>query len=64
MKASGGGSSRYATRARLLVDPPDPDSGEITDKGYLNQRQVLSNRGSDVEKLQGDDPSEYIQIAL
>lgn len=63
MKAKGGGSSRYATRARLLLEPPNPDTGEITDKGYLNQRQILANRSSDVAALQDDDPEGYIAIA-
>lgn len=63
LKETGGGSSRYATRARLLVEPPNPDTGEITDKGYLNQRQILANRSSDVAVLQGTDPTGYIPMA-
>ncbi len=62
LKATGGGSSRYATRARLLAAPPDPDAGEITDKAYLNQRQILANRAADVDALQGDDPAQYITV--
>jgi feruloyl-CoA synthase len=38
------GSSTYASRAILLEDPPSIDAGEITDKGYINQRAVLANR--------------------
>ncbi len=58
--AAGGSSSRHGARARLLIAPPDPDAGEITDKGYLNQRAVLANRAGDVEALYGDDPAGYI----
>lgn len=28
----------------LLAEPPDLDAGEITDKGYINQREVLERR--------------------
>jgi len=62
LKRAGGGSSKYAQRARLLMAPPNPDSGEITDKAYINQRQVLANRAADVSLLQGDDPSAYISV--
>ena len=44
LRASGGGSSTYPTRALLLAEPPSLDAGEITDKGYLNQRAVLARR--------------------
>jgi feruloyl-CoA synthase len=58
----GGASSRYATRARLLAAPPSPDAGEITDKGYINQRAALVCRAADVGLLQGDDPAHYVGI--
>jgi feruloyl-CoA synthase len=51
LKARGGGSSSYAQRALLLEQPPSADLGEITDKGYINQRAVLSKRHADVERL-------------
>ena len=31
--------------------PPGLDAGEITDKGYVNQRRVLANRAALVELL-------------
>jgi feruloyl-CoA synthase len=51
MRASGGGSSQVPTRALLLAEPPDADAGEITDKGYLNQRRVLERRAAEVAAL-------------
>mgnify|MGYP006278769043 CR=1 FL=1 len=57
LKRSGGGSSRHAARARFLLAPPDPDGGEITDKGYINQRQVLANRAAEVAALYANDPA-------
>ncbi|MFN0177934.1 MAG: feruloyl-CoA synthase [Gemmatimonadales bacterium] len=51
LKGMGGGSSMFATRAMLLAEPPSIDGGEITDKGYLNQRAVLDRRAALVERL-------------
>ena len=47
-------NSRRIARALLLDTPPDIDAGEITDKGYLNQRAVLANRAEAVATLFGD----------
>jgi len=47
----GGGSSQCPARALLLAEPPNPDAGEITDKGYINQRAVLARRAADVQAL-------------
>jgi len=51
MRAEGGGSSQTPTRALLLTEPPNADAGEITDKGYVNQRAVLTRRANDVLAL-------------
>jgi feruloyl-CoA synthase len=47
----GAGSSQTPTRALILPDGPDAAAGEITDKGYVNQRLVLSRRAAAVEQL-------------
>jgi feruloyl-CoA synthase len=51
LKDEGAGSSQTPTRALLLPDAPSAAAGEITDKGYVNQRQVLTRRAADVEAL-------------
>jgi feruloyl-CoA synthase len=51
MAATGGGSSQTPTRALLLAEPPSADTGEITDKGYINQRAVLTRRANEVLAL-------------
>jgi len=51
MKREGGGSSQCPTRALVLAEPPSPDAGEITDKGYINQRAVLQRRAALVQRL-------------
>ena len=50
-----GGSSQVPTRALLLPDGPSMAAGEITDKGYINQRLVL--RTAEVEALYASPPS-------
>jgi feruloyl-CoA synthase len=45
------GSSTHATGAILLQEPPSIDAGEITDKGYINQRAVLTRRKGYVDAL-------------
>ena len=39
-------SSTRIARALVLAEPPSIDAGEITDKGYLNQRAVLDRRAA------------------
>jgi feruloyl-CoA synthase len=48
---SGVGSAMRIERLLLLAEPPGLDAGEITDKGYINQRGCLERRASDVERL-------------
>jgi hypothetical protein len=39
-----------------MARPADLDVGEINDKGYLNQRQVLATRAALVDLLYGEPP--------
>jgi len=52
----GAGSSRQVVRLLLVEAPPSLDSGEITDKGYVNQRAVLHHRSALVDALYADPP--------
>jgi feruloyl-CoA synthase len=49
-KTSTGSANRIA-RMCLLSEPPTIDKGEITDKGSINQRAVLSHRSDTVAAL-------------
>jgi feruloyl-CoA synthase len=61
----GGGSSTFATRALLLAEPASIDANEITDKGYINQRAVLSRRGAAVHTLYAEPvPDAVIRMAV
>lgn len=55
LKSMGGGSSMFAARALLVDEPPSIDAGELTDKGYINQRAVLARRHALVEQLYSAD---------
>ncbi|SEB24199.1 feruloyl-CoA synthase [Variovorax sp. YR216] len=54
LRDTGAGSSQCPVRAIVLNAPPDIDAGEITDKGYINQRAVLARRADEVAKLHAD----------
>jgi feruloyl-CoA synthase len=48
---AGVGLAARVERLAVMARPADLDGGEITDKGYVNQRQVLSQRWALVELL-------------
>ncbi len=50
------GSSRCIRRIMLMSEPPEIDAGEITDKGYINQRAVQERRADLVERLYAESP--------
>ncbi|HEY2385242.1 MAG TPA: feruloyl-CoA synthase [Terriglobia bacterium] len=62
LRAEGGGSSTYAARAVLLDEPPSIDAGEITDKGYINQRAVLESRAEIVKRLYAQSPDDLVIV--
>jgi feruloyl-CoA synthase len=47
-------NSRRIARALLLAEPPSIEAGEVTDKGYVNQRAVLARRATLIDRLYGD----------
>ena len=49
--SGGTGSATRVARLIVLVEPPSIDRGEITDKGSINQRAVLTHREALVEHL-------------
>ena len=50
------GSSMRIARATVMIDPLDLNAGEVTDKGSVNQRAVLNNRGDLVRQLYAGGP--------
>jgi feruloyl-CoA synthase len=62
LKEDSSASSAHAKGALLLTEPPSIDAGEITDKGYINQRAVLSRRAQLVEALFAESHAEFIGL--
>jgi feruloyl-CoA synthase len=54
------GTTRRVAAFMLLTRPPSLGAGEITDKGYVNQRQVLANNAAAVEELYAPLPSDRV----
>jgi feruloyl-CoA synthase len=49
-------SSQRIRRVLLLTEPPSMAAGEITDKGYVNQRAALQRRADSVARLYATTP--------
>ncbi|GGH62968.1 AMP-binding protein [Frigidibacter albus] len=62
MAAMGGRGSTRIARALILSEPPSLERGELTDKGYLNQRAALRHRAEDVARLHAATPSPDVII--
>ncbi|MEI2775904.1 MAG: feruloyl-CoA synthase [Tetrasphaera sp.] len=56
------GSSDRIRRLILMTTPADLDAGEITDKGYVNQRRVLALRAELVERLFAAEPDPAVIV--
>jgi feruloyl-CoA synthase len=57
------GSSARIERLVVLARPASLDDGEITDKGYVNQRKVLASRAGLVELLYADPVPDGVIVA-
>ncbi|MDZ4375201.1 MAG: AMP-binding protein [Phenylobacterium sp.] len=60
--STAGGSSRRIARFIVMTEPPSIDGGEITDKGYVNQRATLERRRDLVEALYANPPGPGVEI--
>lgn len=57
-----GGSSRRIGRFIVMTEPPSIDGGEITDKGYVNQRATLERRKALVDALYVEPPGDGVVV--
>ena len=60
--ATAGGSSRRIGRFVIMLEPPSIDAGEITDKGYVNQRATLERRHALVQALYANPPGDGVVV--
>ncbi|MEO0883424.1 MAG: acyl-CoA synthetase, partial [Pseudomonadota bacterium] len=56
------GSSRRLKRMLVMTEPPSIDAGEITDKGYVNQRCVIDGRAHLVDALYAEPPGDGVIV--
>ena len=61
--AESAGSAARVERLVVMARPADLDAGEITDKGYVNQRTVLARRAGLVEMLYAEPAPEGVVVA-
>jgi feruloyl-CoA synthase len=57
------GSAGRVQRLLLLTEPPSLDAGEITDKGYINQRACLERRAAEVDRLYASETDPEVIVA-
>ncbi|HEY0597328.1 AMP-binding protein [Sphingopyxis sp.] len=55
-----GGSSRRVHRIVIASEPLSVEHGEITDKGYVNQRAVIDRRADSIARLYDQPPADGI----
>lgn len=60
-KASSGSAKRIA-RAIILAEPPSLKDGEITDKGSLNVRKIITRRADLLERLYDNQDPALIRV--
>ena len=62
LASSATGSSTRIVRAIVVSEPPSVEGHEITAKGNLNNRKVLTRRAAIVERLYSDDDASAIYL--
>lgn len=62
MNAHVTGSAKRITRAIILAEPPSIEDHEITDKGSLNNRKILTRRAALLERLYDNEDPALIRI--
>jgi feruloyl-CoA synthase len=62
LNASAKGGGGRVARALILEGAPDPASGEITDKGYINQALARERRAFEVERLFAEVPDADVLV--
>ncbi|MFM1863318.1 MAG: hypothetical protein RLZ26_1840 [Pseudomonadota bacterium] len=56
------GSAKRITRALVLAEPPSVGAHEITDKGSLNVKRILTNRAALLERLYDNEDPALVRV--
>lgn len=62
MASAATGSAKKITRALILAEPPSLKDGEITDKGSLNVRKIMTRRADLLERLYDNEDPALIRV--
>lgn len=62
MNAGVTGSAKRITRALILSEPPSVEGNEITDKGSLNIKKILTRRADLLERLYDNEDPALIRV--
>ncbi len=62
MNAHVSGSAKRVTRALILAEPPSLQDAEITDKGSLNIKKILTRRADLLERLYDNEDPALIRV--
>lgn len=62
MATTASGSARRITRAIILAEPPSLKDSEMTDKGSLNVRKVITRRADLLERLYDNEDPALIRV--
>lgn len=62
VNANATGSAKRITRALVLAEPPSLKDAEITDKGSLNIRKILTRRADLLERLYDNEDPALIRV--
>jgi feruloyl-CoA synthase len=62
MASAATGSAKRISRAIILAEPPSVKDAEITDKGSLNVRKILTRRADLLERLYDNEDPALIRV--
>ena len=62
LAAQATGSARRISRALILAEPPSLKDGEVTDKGSLNVRKIITRRADLLERLYDNEDPGLIRV--
>lgn len=62
MAQAASGSAKRISRAIILAEPPSLKDGEITDKGSLNPRKIMTRRAELLERLYDNEDPALIRV--
>ncbi len=62
MNAGVSGSAKRIARAIVLAEPPSLEASEITDKGSLNPRKIITRRSALLERLYDNEDPALIRV--